>query len=104
MSKHTKGPWVIFEGGITDKEIVITTQERNEAPKVPICEMDVFFDGIVGEEQEANAYLIAAAPELLEALDILCELDENNVYMDEAWRSAFRIARAALAKAKGESK
>jgi hypothetical protein len=48
---------------------------------------------------EANARLIAAAPELLEALThILSEYDAPNTLND----TTFRTARAAIAKATGE--
>mgnify|MGYP001585861455 FL=1 len=46
---------------------------------------------------EANACLIAAAPELLEALEAACRLDYFNEHNALASQ-----ARAAIAKAKGE--
>jgi hypothetical protein len=52
------------------------------------------------ETAEANAQLIAAAPELLEALTyILSEYDAPNTLND----TTFRTARKAIAKAIGES-
>lgn len=97
MSKHTKGPWVATKfnpvtGEIDDCYLYVE-------PHIAVIERKV-----KGHDQHdtANANLIASAPELLETLDIMCELDENNVYMDEVWRSAFSKARAAIAKAKGE--
>jgi len=46
---------------------------------------------------EADAHLIAAAPELYEALDNL-ENDDGSI-PDHAWK----LVQAALAKARGES-
>lgn len=51
----------------------ITSPARQDINIIPICEMDVDFTGAIGEEQEANARLIAAAPELLEACETLAE-------------------------------
>ena len=52
-------------------------------------------------EQEANAHLIAAAPELLEACEALAHWDE--CWPSAALEGALRKARAAIAKAKGEA-
>lgn len=52
--------------------------------------------------EEANARLIAAAPDLLEAclnLTTACELTDDAYY--DAIDTAINIARAAIAKAKG---
>jgi hypothetical protein len=54
-----------------------------------IAEVSAFYDGA-----EANARLIAAAPDLLEAL-IACSTADGN----EAYSSACHLARAAIAKA-----
>ena len=50
-------------------------------------------------EQEANAHLIAAAPDLYAALDgLLGLLDAGSLYEPQAY-----AARAALAKARGQA-
>ena len=50
-------------------------------------------------ENEANARLIAAAPDLLEALESLCgHTDEGMMFSERAAK-----ARAAIAKARGEA-
>jgi len=49
---------------------------------------------------KANAHVIAAAPELFEALEAACEWDGQDMEgVDAVWLDR---ARAALAKAKGE--
>jgi hypothetical protein len=53
-------------------------------------------------ENEANARLIAAAPELLEVLrDVLDWLDDGNRVLSDACASDVAKARAAIAKATG---
>lgn len=58
-------------------------------------------------ERDANARLIAAAPELLEALEALANrVDPANKKRDltiTSFVAALKKARAAIAKAKGES-
>jgi hypothetical protein len=65
MSKHTPGPWIFIEGGPLEGDTVITTQDRMNGDIIPIVDMDTDYEGEIGIEQEANAKLIAAAPELL---------------------------------------
>ena len=62
--KFTTGPWVVVEGDNFSKDIEITTSERLQTSRGSICEMDIYFTGSIGDEQKANAYLIAAAPEM----------------------------------------
>jgi hypothetical protein len=52
-------------------------------------------------EYKANGHLIAAAPELLEALEELLALSEVADVMDEPGRMTVKAARAAIAKAYG---
>lgn len=59
-TKHTAGPWLAHRQQF---EIIINTGH----PKSPTIG-SVFVNLIPSEEAEANARLIAAAPEMLEAL------------------------------------
>lgn len=68
-TKFTNGEWGLFDGDRFQKEKVITTNDRRNNGKDVICEVDVFFDGEHGIEQEANAHLIAAAPEMYKMLE-----------------------------------
>lgn len=58
----------------------------------------------VDEESSANAHLIAAAPELYEAMEDLLTVLADRKYkgFEARLESHSRIARAALAKARGE--
>jgi hypothetical protein len=71
--KHTPGPWIVIEGGPLEGDTVITTQARLAGDIIPIVDMDTDYEGEIGIEQEANAKLIAAAPELLEACSTMAE-------------------------------
>jgi hypothetical protein len=94
MSKHTPGPWSERNGRIfqTDRE------------ELTIANVGRAFDG---DYSPANARLIAAAPDLLEALK---ELDEaycragTPLSKDERHEDRMRLiaARAAITKATGD--
>ena len=110
MSKHTTGPWVIRNGSDIFTPLGAANAEGIEAPSndgwmIADCDMgSLSFD-----EVTANARLIAAAPDLLEALiqaeERLCvaeyHLDRGE---DDSIRFESEIldARAAIAKARGD--
>ncbi len=62
--KFTPAPWIYMDGDSFEKDTVITTEGRIDNGTIPICEMSTHFTGSIGGEQEANAALIAAAPEM----------------------------------------
>lgn len=101
MSKHTPGPWGIerLHGEIN----VISCNERDGAAKdmgiVYVLARDV--GGMIHGEQfddrsevEANARLMAAAPDLLDALVALVECEQTTPALWEAARSAIAKATA----------
>ena len=95
---HTPGPWKTVLSASTR---AVTT--ANEAPKqATICRL--FSECVAFEpgEFEANASLIAAAPDLLAALVEMLEASERPV--DERWLSNVRShAIAAISKAEGRA-
>ena len=100
MSKHTQGPWVIDESYFNGS---INTVCRTR--HVAMVSMYQSKPGD-GEENRSNARLIAAAPDLLEALEdlkreiILSDVDMD--YIDSHFKPWIEKARAAIAKARGE--
>lgn len=80
---HTPGPWAEFEPTDTLHAV------RSVLGKIVA---DVGYSGTI-EGDKANARLIAASPDLLEALEVL--LSNNSFLTGES------IARAAIAKATG---
>jgi hypothetical protein len=91
-SKHTPGPWTISKAG----DVVSADGRRVAEP--------VWALKTTQAEGEANAHLIASAPELLEALKRLEGACCGNLNEDDAWKAwidARNAARAAIAKAEG---
>ena len=101
-AKYTKGPWGVREAWNDDGYEVFPT--RGGAPESvgEWCEVaSVPETDVEGESAEANANLIAAAPELLEALEVgLAALVEAR-----GWAGYPQCQmRATIAKALGEAK
>lgn len=103
-SKHTPGPWqaeqddVPYDGGFETWVV--------NADGAGICMMDCPKD-----DMEVNARLIAAAPDLLKALESLnalidfavpCGDGDFSISDVSGLNRAFDLAHAAIAKAKGE--
>ena len=93
MSKHTPGPWIgagpSFGNPLPRYTTEIVTElEDEDDGSVSICRLPFHHHD---DENEANAHLIAAAPDLLEACEALVSGLKND---------AFDLARAAIAKAK----
>lgn len=92
MNKHTPAPWYN-----EDDQISAQVPGDGESYIAPICYLDLDW---TDEMNTSNARLIAAAPELLEALKWIldcCELNLDD--MEENTRASIKIARAAIAKA-----
>lgn len=101
MSEHTPGPWQIKRGEIWSNQddllgVVYRTEAWTTGEKVKT-------------EDQANARLMAAAPELLKALKFIetwisQPVGEFSVAaLDGLFDQTRGIARAAIAKATGES-
>jgi hypothetical protein len=102
--KHTPGPWTCLPA-FDDGCYLIQQAQKEQKIWVDEGYIESNNEGyrqseVVFHRSVANARLIAAAPELLEALThILSEYDAPNSLND----AAFRKARAAIAKATGVS-
>lgn len=104
--KHTKGPWEVCDDDTSvhspSQDMIVHTAEM---PGDPAMYPQSF------EEEEANARLIAAAPELLEALKIaegeLRAISEviSTYGVEECLQTVAELKkiRAAIAKAEGRS-
>ena len=76
MSEHTPGPWVVDGEGITIG--TVCTHESGVCQEITVPSVSVFKE-ISSPEAVANARLIAAAPEMLEVLDLIVRIIEDGV-------------------------
>lgn len=95
MTMHTKGPWYVT-GKMT--RYVEARIDGGLIQEVAACGPTEADDGY-GPQQEANARLIAAAPDLLDALKDMVNLVELMCPFDGPQQ---RQARSAIARATGE--
>ena len=96
MSKYTPGPWKRQDWAVLCKNDTV------------VCNVLPWDTSGCREEDHTNAHLIAAAPELYEALEAVvawagqvagdCE-DDTQAYLEE---ESIRRAEHALAKARGD--
>ena len=94
MNKHTPGPWVVDD--LVDGHDIHAPEAGCHVATASDPEM---VWGAIG--READARLIAAAPELLEALEATVSLLEKLGHVSDNSLTV-GAARAAIAKAKGE--
>jgi len=96
--KGTPGPWV---ASTTERSIGPVSRDDDQSYGMILPVAWVEFDGDQ-RYQQANANLIAAAPELLEALQKMvskaCKQNWNDAYPEE-----IQSAQAAIKKALGEN-
>ena len=88
MSKPTPGPWIAGDDEDSDY-FLVGPHDRD----------GIVYHPVVKLHDEYNARLIAAAPELLEALQRFLKAWED----DSDGAGAAKQARAAIAKATGQS-
>ena len=69
MNKHTQGPWYLATTVTGDLAIV----PKCKPPQRKVCVIPTITADFTEEEQTANAALICAAPEMLEALKKDCQ-------------------------------
>lgn len=101
MDKHTPGPWHVSAGAVDNPRLIV----ENDLG-LSVCALSL--RGVQGDtkKMEANAHLIAAAPELLEALKLVraylskCPPHGEDITGDE-WGRVMDLSGAALIKATG---
>lgn len=91
MAEHTRGPWRVSPQDNYRVVQIVTEENGNLIATLPYRGTLVPLD---------DARLIAAAPDLLRALEQMLPIDWRDGSMDH-WRGVAK-ARAAIARAKGE--
>jgi hypothetical protein len=98
--KHTRGPWKSYLYGKDSYGRIIATVGANDGNNriCELCAVDLPVDSI-----EANAQLIASAPDLLAVALALVEFADGNnrINLTGKLAEAVGLARAAIAKAEG---
>ena len=99
MSAHTKGPWIIVPPEDEWGHGRIASIEPKPESMIGENYWSVAECNTMREEHEANAKLIAAAPDLLEALKWMVEHCEPRLdHRPDCIRSAKRAIAKALAQ------
>lgn len=100
-SKPTPGPWLRVHSHPDDKHSASIAYIEGGGRRRPL-EICAVFGCDRDAENSANADLIAAAPELLDALQVM--LGHMTGGMDGDWRDCdfMALARAAIARAEGK--
>lgn len=93
--KHTTGPWIAIPRNIEGKILILSPDRPSKRKRVAQVDARNNWD-----EQQANANLIAAAPELLEALKLFSKQWEDFQHGDVG--AAYEKAKQAIAKAEGK--
>jgi hypothetical protein len=106
-AKHTPGPWKLNTARMGDKLLDWHIAADPHGSSLPVCLSDKYSEFRNAEQEIANAHLIAAAPELLEALkDAVSMLDDLKFRSDADQEGAvteqIREANSAIAKATGD--
>ena len=97
-TKHTPGEWVT---GSTDP-LLFGRKQGNGTEPIGCVYGPAFPErSDVGQRALANARLIAAAPELLDALKSLVQLEADGKHADECAIETWGRAAATIAKAEG---
>jgi cytochrome P450 len=94
MSKHTPGPW-----SVSSRDHVYYVTSDDEMDVCRVYGANEFSNAEQTANAEADAAMIAAAPDMLAALRALV----NGAFATALASSAVEQARAAIAKAEGVS-
>ena len=101
MSHHTPGPWLAQQRTWQRGNVSVFAPKFGRAPYGACVAFIPCSEGVGGADGAlANAHLIAAAPDLLEALRGMVDLYDT----DDGCKNLpqYVVARAALAKVQGE--
>lgn len=101
MSEHSTGSWRVEKS--RNNRLSIYARREGVPGRKLIATAHIVASGA---EREANAHLIAAAPALLNALELaLAQMEKTVPGIDQgmSWHADMAIIRQAIAQAKGET-
>lgn len=102
MTEHTPGPWVQSgDYGLLKTEIVAPNALHRAIASVWTRRVNESGTTLVWPEGEANARLIATAPELLDACEAVVRWNDER---DISGLVVYDLVTAAIAKARGEQR
>lgn len=99
-AKFTKGPWNLPDVGTARGSVLVSRGGPHSDWKGMVCSVDAGNYAASAEEGLANAHLIAAAPEMYEAIREAVE-DAEKAVNPSARIFGYEKFKAALAKAEG---
>ena len=99
MSKHTPEKWIKL-GGTANIACVKPTGEYPDQKRCGKTGSFSFVGRVYCEIHAKERMVRDAAPELLEALKLFCNVNPNDLHINEVCRR-HDVARAAIAKAEG---
>lgn len=99
-TQHTPGPWSVCSHSWSDTSIYAKEDDSYRVCRLSMLPISEENQSMLESEMDANALLIAAAPDLLEALEVV----ENSIQTTGFFRdsSMHGMIQAAIAKAKGK--
>lgn len=99
MNKHTPGPWFLGESERGRHFRAVDAKEHGALASVVWLMEDDDIDGVSSPRCEANAHLIAAAPDLLDALEEVVQWLELGDHEGKMYDKC----KSAIARARGEA-
>jgi len=101
-NKYVSGPWqaVPIKGNVFNTHYIF---DKHMGAYIATIHCPIAPVPLTEDEANANAQLVAAAPELLEALkQVVWKVDQTQGYKTMRKDAVMDIARQAIAKAKGK--
>ncbi len=98
MTEFTPGPWYLERRGAGSIVCASRARLREMSPGLTCLDVVARTDWGHGEEDEANARLIASAPDLLHALQMVRDANRDEPHIPP---TALATIEAAIAKATG---
>lgn len=99
MSEHTPGPWISVRADLSAEVNILAPLKVEGDPGMVTFHVAAVNDIGLKDQKEANGLLIAAAPDMLEAL----KRASMHMNLDDRGIAASHVVKAAIAKAEGEA-